>query len=91
MPYLEMDNQASIGVNSMDAADTWSTAARSDSPPPIARVSRRAATSTSAASTTEEPQSHNMRKDQNDVLHGIGSQFPVIDDAIQNMDLHPNL
>ncbi|KAF3077021.1 hypothetical protein CFAM422_000689 [Trichoderma lentiforme] len=78
MPYLEMKNQNSIGVNSMDAADTWSTAARSGSPPPITRVSRRAATSTSAASTTEASQSNNMRKDQNDVLQGIGSQFPAI-------------
>ncbi|KAL6700452.1 hypothetical protein J3F84DRAFT_344018 [Trichoderma pleuroticola] len=65
----------------------------------MARMSRRAVTSTSAASTTtstttsttEALQTDDMRKDQNDVLHGIGSQFPVIDDAVQNMDLHPNL
>ncbi|KAL7914658.1 hypothetical protein GGI35DRAFT_153987 [Trichoderma velutinum] len=78
MPYLETDKQSSIGVSSVDAADTWSTVARSDSPPPIARTSSRATTSTSAASTTEAPPTNNMRNDQNDTLHGIGSQFPAI-------------
>ncbi|KAK0760024.1 hypothetical protein N5P37_007102 [Trichoderma harzianum] len=91
MPYLDMENHDSNGVTSLDTTDTWSTAARSDSPPPIARMSHREATSTSAASTTEAPQTNNTRKDQNDVLHGIGSQFPATDDAIQNMDLHLNL
>ncbi|KAL7797717.1 hypothetical protein V8C43DRAFT_276798 [Trichoderma afarasin] len=93
MPYIETDNQLSIGVNSMDAAETWSTVARRDSPPPIAQMSSRAATSASAASTTEALQTtcNNMGTKQNDLLHGIGSQFSAIDDDIQTVDIHPKL
>ncbi|KAL6806006.1 hypothetical protein J3E68DRAFT_32027 [Trichoderma sp. SZMC 28012] len=67
--------------------------ARSDSPPPIAQMSSRAATSTSAASPTEAPQTtcNNMGMNHNDLLHGIGSQFSAIDDDIQTVDIHPKL
>ncbi|KAL7953085.1 hypothetical protein V8C34DRAFT_309501 [Trichoderma compactum] len=30
-------------------------------------------------------------KTQNDLLRGVGSQFPTIDDSIKNKDIHPNL
>ncbi|KAL6834618.1 hypothetical protein V8C40DRAFT_261328 [Trichoderma camerunense] len=67
--------------------------ARSDAPPPIAQTSSRTATSTSATSTTEAPQTtcNNMVMNQNDLLHGIGSQFSAIDDDIQTVDIHPKL
>ncbi|EGR44189.1 uncharacterized protein TRIREDRAFT_112518 [Trichoderma reesei QM6a] len=90
MPYLEMKSQVSIAESPADAEDTWSTAARSGSPPPPMRVSRDVVTPTGNTSTTEPPHARSSGADQN-VLLGVGSQFAVIDDSALNADILPNL
>ncbi|KAL6806007.1 hypothetical protein J3E68DRAFT_390068 [Trichoderma sp. SZMC 28012] len=62
---------------------TWSTKARSGSPPPMLEAG-----DTGSAGM---PKDNAAVKTQNDLLHGVGSQFPIIDDSIKNKDIHPNL
>ncbi|KAM0253064.1 hypothetical protein ACHAQJ_007440 [Trichoderma viride] len=75
---------------SSNVSDTWSRKARSSSPPPTLEVDQSAIVQGGGCATTKKSQ-NNKRKAQNDVLYGVGSQFPAIDDSTRNKDLHPKL
>ncbi|KAL6799127.1 hypothetical protein GGI42DRAFT_328833 [Trichoderma sp. SZMC 28013] len=78
-----MKNSSDILPSPRKASDTWSTKARSGSPPPMLE--------TGDAGSANVPKDNTAVKTQNDLLYGVGSQFPTINDAIKNKDIHPNL
>ncbi|KAL5086934.1 hypothetical protein Trisim1_008501 [Trichoderma cf. simile WF8] len=69
-----------------EASDTSSTKARRGSPQPMPD-----------AGDNRSTRSHKILKDkpavktQNDLLYGVGSQFPTIDGSIKNKGIHPKL
>ncbi|KAL6700451.1 hypothetical protein J3F84DRAFT_358200 [Trichoderma pleuroticola] len=68
------------------ASGAWSTKARSGSPQPKPDTG-----DTCSTRSLETPNDNVAVKTQNDLLNGVGSQFPTIDDSIRNKDIHPNL
>ncbi|KAL7967023.1 hypothetical protein HDV63DRAFT_155132 [Trichoderma sp. SZMC 28014] len=70
-----MADQNSATESSVAAADTWSIAARSGSPPPVPQPNRGVAAPPSSAGATNETQNSNKDKSQSHLLLGIGSQF----------------
>ncbi|PTB78055.1 hypothetical protein M440DRAFT_1183667 [Trichoderma longibrachiatum ATCC 18648] len=77
MPYLEMKSQSSFGERSVDIEDSWSTTARSGSPPPPARVNRPIVSPNGHTSTPALAQTEVSAREQNNDLLGLGSQFAV--------------
>ncbi|KAL7914657.1 hypothetical protein GGI35DRAFT_474390 [Trichoderma velutinum] len=78
-----MNNSSATISRPGKVLNAWSTKARSGSPQPMIK--------TGEIRSTKMPKYNNNTKTQNDLLCGIGSQFPTIDDSIKNKDIHPNL
>ncbi|KAL6906731.1 hypothetical protein GGI43DRAFT_395574 [Trichoderma evansii] len=87
MPYLEVSSQNFATNKSFDATDTWSTTARSGSPPPVLQTDHRIATLSRSAKTTNTSQNNSENKAQDDLLYCVGSQFSIADDSIKNLSI----
>ncbi|KAK0760023.1 hypothetical protein N5P37_007101 [Trichoderma harzianum] len=64
-------------------SSTWSAKGRSGSPPPMLEAGD--------SGSAKMPEENIVVTTQNDLLHGVGSQFATIDDSIKNKGIHPKL